>query len=85
MNVPLSDGKHRFVRENSKSALEIRGKIQSKTKLSSRKNLSIFFFQQNYFPIIFFSNFVLDVARTEFCLDYIPQLYFVFNYLIVCV
>ena len=64
--ILLSDDKHRFVRDTSKNALEIRDKIQSKT---------IFFYDK------IFSRTGL-CHTLNFVSDYIPQLYFECNHLI---
>ena len=48
MYIPLSDDKHRFVRDNSKRALEIQDKIQFKTN-SVREKVREFFFPTKIF------------------------------------
>ena len=54
-NIPLSDDKHRFVRDNSKSALEIHNDIQDNFFPDK-----IFFLTKKSFSLIF--------SQTEFCL-----------------
>ena len=49
MYILLSDDKHRFVQDNSKNALEIQDKIQSKTKFE-------IFFPTNFSQQNFFSD-----------------------------
>ena len=69
MYIPLSDDKHRFVRDSSLRTLEIRNNVRDNFFLTK------FFFQQKNI----FLGFCL---RLNFVSDYIPQLYFVCNHLI---
>ena len=86
MYIPLSDDKHRFVRDSSKKHTGNPRQIQSETKFSLRKYprifflVTIFFSNKIFFPIKNFSdkNFVLDwiCHGLNFVSSYMPQLYF---------
>ena len=84
MYVPLSDDKHRFVRDSSKKRTG-----NPRQNSVPRQNLRIFsgkFFFCDKKILCFYLR--LNLSRTKFCLglnfvsDYIPQLYFISNHLI---
>ena len=60
MYIPLSDGKHRFVRDSSKTTLEIWDNIQDKIFSDNLFFPTKFYFWQKIFSQIF--------SRIEFCL-----------------
>ena len=84
MYIPLSDDKHRFVRDSSKK-VHWKSETMFETKFILRQNLRIFFSNNLFFPrkssqILFQTEFCLGL---DFASDYIPQLYFVCNHLIL--
>ena len=81
MYVPHSDDRHQFVRDSSKSTLEIRDNVQDKIQSEKKSEnffsdkfffqrrcffLTKFFFKENFFSAIFFPKKIF-FATKKFC------------------